>query len=339
MPTETLLYIQAVCSRALEIWKDAFTLENVVSWMLLAFTAIIALDDWDAYAGIKSVCKEDENPRQTKIELSDVLLTTKGHNDSSVWKRYTLVQIVAAAVILMEELFLKKNYFSTGVSIAAIVMSVVNKRNSNKKYDELNKRIAEETSKNEEGSEPNTPEQVQAEANDLSVDEQAEALLSNTAINEYLAIVRSEYEIERNKKQSFENRAGLIMALVGATCIFVFEQINLSSVFLLLFAPMTFLVFLKIVSGFGVYIGFAFTMTMIIRTISIKQHDNFEVKNIDEELLSEHRAPALIRIIKTYRAIIMQHRELNEIRAKSFRWSLYGVTATLITIVVYITLV
>ena len=50
--------------------------------------------------------------------------------------------------------------------------------------------------------------------------------IDNTAIVEYLEIVRSEYETERNKKQSFENRAGLIMALLGAICIFLFENLN-----------------------------------------------------------------------------------------------------------------
>ena len=40
--------------------------------------------------------------------------------------------------------------------------------------------------------------------------------VSDTAIIEYLEAVKSEYDNERNKKQSFENRAGLIMALLGA---------------------------------------------------------------------------------------------------------------------------
>ena len=50
--------------------------------------------------------------------------------------------------------------------------------------------------------------------------------IEDTAIVEYLDIVRSEYEIERAKKQSFEDRAGLVMALAGALCIFLFENYN-----------------------------------------------------------------------------------------------------------------
>lgn len=163
--------------------------------------------------------------------------------------------------------------------------------------------------------------------------------VNNTAIAEYLDIVKSEYETERNKKQSFENRAGLIMALLGAICIFLFEKVQLKDVFALMTIPLTFVDVLKIVSGLGVYIGFLFTMIMIIQTITVKQHNNFEVKSINETLLAEQRLSALCKVIFTYRDIIIQHRTLNETRATAFRRSLYGISGTLISIIVYITLV
>ena len=162
--------------------------------------------------------------------------------------------------------------------------------------------------------------------------------ISNTAMVEYLDVVKSEYENERNKKQSFENRAGLIMALLGAICIFLFEQVKLSGIFQLMVAPINFLVMMKIISGLLVYGGFGFTMTMIIKTIIVEKHDNFEVKSINESLLVEQRIVALCRIIITYRDIISQHRERNEIRAKAFRKSLYGVSVTLISIIVYVSI-
>lgn len=162
--------------------------------------------------------------------------------------------------------------------------------------------------------------------------------ISCTAMVEYLEVVKSEYENERNKKQSFENRAGLIMALLGAICIFLFEQVKLSGIFQLMVAPINFLVLLKITSGLLVYISFGFTMVMIIKTIIVQKHDNFEVKGINEALLVEHRIGALCRIIFTYRDIISQHRERNELRAKAFRDSLYGVSVTLISIIVYVSI-
>lgn len=162
--------------------------------------------------------------------------------------------------------------------------------------------------------------------------------IDNTAIVEYLEIVRSEYETERNKKQSFENRAGLIMALLGAICIFLFEKVKLQDIISLMTTPLTFVELAKIISGLSVYVCFAFTMIMIVLTIIVKQHNNFEVRNIDETLLGELRLPALCRIILTYKSIIIQHRELNEKRAAAFRKSLYGICATLVSIIIYISL-
>lgn len=162
--------------------------------------------------------------------------------------------------------------------------------------------------------------------------------IDNTAIVVYLEIVRSEYETERNKKQSFENRAGLIMALLGAICIFLFEKVKLQDIFSLMTTPLTFIDLAKIISGLTVYVCFVFTMVMIVLTIIVKQHNNFEVRNIDETLLGEQRLLALCKIIFTYRDIIVQHRELNEKRAKAFRKSLYGICVTLISVIIYISL-
>ena len=170
-----------------------------------------------------------------------------------------------------------------------------------------------------------------------SIQQQEYVNVADTAITEYLDIVKSEYETERNKKQSFENRAGLIMALLGAICIFLFEQVRLKEVFALMTSPLTFVNLLQIISGLTVYGGFLFTLIMIIKTITVKQHNNFEVKSIDETLLAEQRMIALCKVIFTYRDIIIQHRELNEKRAKAFRKSLYGMAVTLVAVIVYIT--
>lgn len=162
--------------------------------------------------------------------------------------------------------------------------------------------------------------------------------ISNTAFLEYLDIVQREYENERTKKQSFETRAGLILALLGALCSFLFGQVPLTDIFSLMTSAMTFLIFAKIASGLLVYGGCIFTMLMIIRTITVQKHDNFEVQSIDYTLLAEPRHKALGRIIFTYRDIIVQHRKRNELRAKDFRKSLYGVSVILIAAIVYMSI-
>lgn len=162
---------------------------------------------------------------------------------------------------------------------------------------------------------------------------------SDTAIAEYFDLVKCEYEIERAKKQSFENRAGLILALLGAVCIFLLEQIKIGEVLGLITATINFLILIKIVSGICAYIGFIYTIAMTIRTIAVQKHDNFEVKSINEDLLTEQRIGALCRIIFTYRDVIVQHRQKNEERAIAFQKSLIGVSIMLISILVYISIV
>lgn len=340
MPSEVYINIQLVFSRAFELLEKVLTFDNLLSWLLLAFTAVIAFDDMDTYAGVKSICEETKEPEEVKIELANTLLTTKGHKDSHVWKRYLAILFGALIVILLEEFYLKKSgiNISTAVSVFAVAVAVITKRICNKKFDKLERLVAEGISKTQqESSNQNGFESRTVKQEEVSINERADAIFADTVINEYLDVVRGEYEIERNKKQSFENRAGLILALVGAMCIFVFEQINLKTIFLLIDEPLTFTTLLRIISGVGVYIGFALTFVNVVRTINVKQHDNFEVKSIDEELLGQPRTVAIVQIIFTYRDIVAQHRVMNEKRAKTFRYSLYGIVVALIAIVVYIT--
>lgn len=158
---------------------------------------------------------------------------------------------------------------------------------------------------------------------------------ADTAITEYLEVVKSEYDIERAKKESFENRAGIVLALIGTLAIFVLEVVKLNEILSLFSTTLTFWIFLKIVSGLSVYGGFVFTVVNVFHTISTKQHPNFEVKSIDESLLQENRMNALARLILTYKNIIIEHRELNENRAKTFKKSLLGCIISIIALVIY----
>ena len=163
--------------------------------------------------------------------------------------------------------------------------------------------------------------------------------VANTAMVEYYDIVKSEYETERNKKQSFENRAGLIMTFLGAILVFMFDKVSLREVYpLLTETPLSFLTLLKILSNLGIYSSFIFTITMLVRTLSTNLHENFAVEEIDEELLGQPRYYSLCQIIFTYRDIITQHRNLNETRAKYYKKALYGIVVILISIIIFINL-
>lgn len=168
--------------------------------------------------------------------------------------------------------------------------------------------------------------------------EQQYVKIEDTAMIEYIDVVKSEYENERNKKQSFENRAAPILTLLGAISFFILDAIHLKDIFLLMTLNLNFLSLVQIISGLLVYFAFLYSMIMIIETINIAQHNNFEIKNINESILIESRITAICKIIFTYRDIIIQHRELNEKRAQAFRKSLYGITTMFISVIIYISI-
>lgn len=175
-------------------------------------------------------------------------------------------------------------------------------------------------------------------SNNLNGNQPPQIILSETAIPEYLEIVKSEYIIERDKKQSFENRSGILLALLSALSIFIFEKIKINDIIVLFNLPLTFLTLLKILLGLLIYLFFCSSFLAIIKTIAAKKHDNFEVKNINESLLLENRKDALARLILTYRDIIVQHRAINEKRSKWYIASLYSVFVTLISTIIYISI-
>ncbi len=102
--------------------------------------------------------------------------------------------------------------------------------------------------------------------------------------------------------------------------------------------PITFLILIGIFAGLLVYLGLGYTLFHSFRVISVKKQKNFEVKNVNEQLLAENRMNALAKLIFTYRDIIAQHRELNEKRAHAFKCALIGCVVTIISAVVYYTI-
>ncbi|MCL2188754.1 MAG: hypothetical protein FWC16_07170 [Defluviitaleaceae bacterium] len=160
--------------------------------------------------------------------------------------------------------------------------------------------------------------------------------ISDTAILEYFDVVKKEYEIERNKKQSFEMRAGLVITVIAAISVFLFDRIRISDIIHSMVYPLTFAILIHILAGIMVYLGLAFTVIMVLRTISTSKYDNFEVKSIDEEMLGEERIKSLCMLIFTYKKIIIQHREVNGDKAIFYKKSLYGIVCTILCVITYI---
>lgn len=111
--------------------------------------------------------------------------------------------------------------------------------------------------------------------------------LDETIGAECLDVVLREYEIERGKRQSFENRAGIVMAVLAALAIFVFEKIPLTGFMeqaLNASCPI-----LKAVFCAASYVCFLISLLYTINTLWVRRYDNFLVENIDPEMLGRDK--------------------------------------------------
>ena len=158
--------------------------------------------------------------------------------------------------------------------------------------------------------------------------------VDKTAMCEYLELVQSEYSIERGKKESFENRAGIIMALIGALLVFILDKLPVNEIIKLCKDPLTFIVLIKIVIGFSAYITLIIALLFSFLTITTSKQENYPIDPISFSYLAEGRKEAIARIIINYRNIIVDHRKHNEKRAHKFMASL---VLSLISIACFIT--
>lgn len=160
--------------------------------------------------------------------------------------------------------------------------------------------------------------------------------IQNTAMEEYLNTVKMEYQFERDKKQSFESRAGILLTLLGAISIFYFQTMNFHDILILCNKTLTFCVLIKIITGLTVYAAFIVALWEILQTLCVRRLHNFEVKGINEALLKEERTDAIARLIFTYKEIIVNHRESNESRSRKYRTALKAIFVLIVSTVIYV---
>lgn len=162
--------------------------------------------------------------------------------------------------------------------------------------------------------------------------------VNETVMYEYYEIVTREYQNEITKKQSFDTRAGYLITILSALFVFFFQTISIRDIIVLFEQALTFIVFLKIICGIGFYFLFVITFTSIVNILTAKRQDVFNVEEINYSYLVENRNNGLEKIIKTYREIIIQQRQLNRDRAKWLKKALYCTFGLVLTIIMYISL-
>lgn len=163
--------------------------------------------------------------------------------------------------------------------------------------------------------------------------------IEEVAAVEYLEVVKNEYSFERGKRQSFEARAGLIITIIGALFVFLFDKVKLKHVLGLMNKPLSMISFLEIIAGFLVYIGAIYTVFMFMKAIKVELYKNYDVESIEDSELIEDRVTGALKIIITYKDIIKQHRKINNKKAKNLDNAFKGLLLTLISLVLYINLI
>lgn len=154
----------------------------------------------------------------------------------------------------------------------------------------------------------------------------------------YFELVYNEYNHERNRKQSLESRSGIILSVIAAIIAIVFDKIKIVDIFPLFTSPITFLILLKIVTAFGIYIGLVCSVSFSLKTIFIQKYANYDVLTITPITLGNHKNKEMGNIILTYCRIIAEHRVLNEKKASSLSQSIIGLAICIISICLYINL-
>ena len=152
---------------------------------------------------------------------------------------------------------------------------------------------------------------------------------------EYLEVFKKEYEFEKIKKQSFENRAGILLTLITGLFTFLIKDLEISNNFINLFKTknLTLFSFLKFLDTIAIYISFGFTGYYLLRIISIKQHDIYDVNS--QINYQEPYATILNDLLFNFKEIINSHRNNNEKRAKDFKQSLISLVLAIIFLFFY----
>jgi hypothetical protein len=153
-------------------------------------------------------------------------------------------------------------------------------------------------------------------------DSSEENVKDKVSKQEILELVINEYRLERKKRENFEVRTGIIMSLIGVILVCMFDKLSFSKLSSLMKQYITFPLFIKIISGYASYICIGISLLfgyMVLRTVKQKNI------SIDSLINSYNRNGCLYYddLISNYSKIIKEHGNLNEKRAKKYKYMLF----------------
>lgn len=163
-------------------------------------------------------------------------------------------------------------------------------------------------------------------------------LFDFTSISECLDVAMHEYDLERSKKQSFDNRAGIIITVFVAIVIAIYDKIPVAEIFSSMSKPITFMLLIKIILACIVYLGLLLSFVFSVRVISVKQSENFDIKIVDSDFISSAKIQSVVKLLEIYLNLVLIHRENNENTARKLACSQWSMIISIISIIIYLVL-
>lgn len=159
-----------------------------------------------------------------------------------------------------------------------------------------------------------------------------------TSIDECLTVSMHEYDIERNKKQSFDNRASLIITVLSAIMIAIYDKIPLKSILSLVEASLTFMILMEIITTVLIYMLLVIALYYSIRIISVKTSENFDVTIINGDFAGSAKIDSVSKILEIYLNLTLIHRRKNEVFAKHLSKSQVSMIISIVLIIINLNL-
>jgi len=164
------------------------------------------------------------------------------------------------------------------------------------------------------------------------------ALYDLTSINECLTVSMHEYDIERNKKQSFDNRASLIITVLSAIMIAIYDKIPLKSILSMVEAPLTFIILMQIITTVLIYMLLVTALYYSIRIISVKTSENFDITIINGDFAGSAKIDSVSKMLEIYLNLTVIHRRKNGIFAKQLAKSQVSMIISIVLIIINLNL-
>lgn len=167
--------------------------------------------------------------------------------------------------------------------------------------------------------------------------EEDRRLYDLTSLSECLTVAMHEYDLERNKKQSFDNRAGIIITIFAAIGITLHDKIPITELIEQMSQPLTFLILLDIIMGCLVYVSLISSLIFAVSIVAVKGTNNFNISIINGDFISSAKIDSVSKLVETYLNLVRNHRKKNGLIAKRLAYSQWAMIFSIVLILVYLT--